>query len=121
MPTSYSNCCEKRDLAVTHTDDLVLGARQSLSHFKEFTGLSIAAGCLQSMETGESIMSLLQEVAGEIERRVLFNGDRDGLDEDHKLAIPTTSTAGNADHPHHHRLAPVPVDFSTDLSEFNFC
>lgn len=98
-------------------------ARQSLSHFKEFTGLSIAAGCLQSMETGEPIMPVLLEVAGEIERRVLFEGDGNGggrevdvVGMDHG---GLWASEGNIEHVHHHQphLDDLPVDFSADLFE----
>ena len=93
-------------------------ARQSLSHLNEFTGLSIAAGCLQSMETGEPIMPILQDVAGEVERRVLFNGDDDG--DRHELDVVAMghdhlwSSSGNDSNAH---LVHMPVDFSTDLFE----
>ena len=97
-------------------------ARQSLSHYKEFTGLSIVAGCLQSMETGEPIMPLLQDVAGEIERRVLCSdSDRHELDVAEMGHLWSSQGGTNHAHHHHQHLAPLPVDFSTDLFEFNYC
>ncbi|KAM7200414.1 Fungal specific transcription factor domain containing protein [Rhypophila sp. PSN 637] len=116
-------------------------ARQSVSQMKEFTGLSIAAACLQSMDTGEPLMPLLQDAASEIERRVLFtdggNGalrheevvDLVGLNHHHPPAphhlwssaaehAAATITA-HSTHPHQN-LAPVPVDFPPELFEFGF-
>lgn len=122
-------------------------ARQSLSQFKEFMGLSIAAACLQSIDTGESLMPLLQDAAAEIERRVLFNtGGGGGSTGSHEEAIDVvglglshhnppdshhlwsaaaapdqaTRITANNGHPHHQSLAPVPMDFPADFFEFPF-
>jgi len=46
-------------------------ACRSVSHFREYVGLSILAGCLRSIEMGEPMLQTLLEVAGQIEQTVL--------------------------------------------------
>ncbi|KAM7197794.1 Fungal specific transcription factor domain containing protein [Naviculisporaceae sp. PSN 640] len=122
-------------------------ARQSMCQFRAFMCLSIAAACLQSIDTGEPLMPLLQDAAAEVERRVLFstggggNGPHEeeqvidmvglGLSHDnpptsHHLwsaaAAPdhaATITASNG-HPHQQNLAPVSMDFPAGFFEFPF-
>lgn len=83
-------------------------ARQSISHFQEFMGLSIAASCLQSLETGEPVSCLLLDAAGEIERRVLlYTGggvDRHDLDLGH---VPISCGGGGINHAWVTSSAPV--------------
>lgn len=46
-------------------------ACRSIPHFREYVGLSISAGCLRSIETGEPMLQTLLEIAGQIEQTVL--------------------------------------------------
>jgi hypothetical protein len=46
-------------------------ACRSLHHFKEFVGLSIMMGCLQSLGNPEAMLSTMMQVADEVEQTVL--------------------------------------------------
>ncbi|KAK3329307.1 hypothetical protein B0H66DRAFT_526693 [Apodospora peruviana] len=115
-------------------------ARQSLFHFKEFVGLSVAASCLQSLDLGQPILPRLQQVAVNIERRILFDSEGGGggrQDDDASLlwAGPNVVESNNHQHTHHHHqqqqqhlaaaaaAGVVPqqqVDFHVDLFEFGY-
>ncbi|KAK1755092.1 hypothetical protein QBC47DRAFT_382728 [Echria macrotheca] len=46
-------------------------ASRSIPHFREYVGLSISAGCLQSIDSGEPMLQTLLEIAGQIEQTVI--------------------------------------------------